>query len=346
MTSYDRMDWHYGGDFPKTLPTENGGTHIGMHLAWIISNDLHSDMHRHDSNESIQKVLKREWTGREFLINECDGKLWKDNMNEKGNEFTRFYYEIQEGNEISYFFDDYFSILGEAVYSIYEIENTWENYDILKPLIDKRYNDWRAQEVKITAKQKLLNSTTIPILEFETASLFEAWLKKNHSKSKGLWLKLFKKSSKKATITYAEALDAALCYGWIDGQKQSHDEEAWLQKFCPRGAKSVWSKINTGHVERLIEEGRMTQAGLDVVEKAKADGRWGRAYESPSKMTVPEDFLKVLSKNKEAAAFYKGLNKANLFAIGFRLQTAKKQDTRERRMMEIIEKLAKGEKLH
>ena len=191
-----------------------------------------------------------------------------------------------------------------------------------------------------------MNSSTIPILAFETPDTFEAWLTKNHDKSDGLWLKLFKKSSKRKTITYAEALDVALCYAWIDGQKQSHDEEAWLQKFCPRGAKSVWSKINTGHVERLIKEGRMTPAGLDAVEKAKADGRWSRAYESPSKMTIPEDFLKVLSKNKKAAAFYKGLNKTNLFAIGFRLQTAKKQETREKRMKEIIEKLAKGEKFH
>jgi uncharacterized protein YdeI (YjbR/CyaY-like superfamily) len=192
----------------------------------------------------------------------------------------------------------------------------------------------------------MTKSSTIPILAFETPDTFEAWLTKNHDKSDGLWLKLFKKSSKRKTITYAEALDVALCYGWIDGQKQSHDEEAWLQKFCPRGAKSVWSKINTGHVERLIKEGRMTPAGLDAVEKAKADGRWSRAYESPSKMTIPEDFLKVLSKNKKAAAFYKGLNKTNLFAIGFRLQTAKKQETREKRMKEIIEKLAKGEKFH
>jgi uncharacterized protein YdeI (YjbR/CyaY-like superfamily) len=192
----------------------------------------------------------------------------------------------------------------------------------------------------------MTKSSTVPILAFETPDTFEVWLTKNHDKSDGLWLKLFKKSSKRKTITYAEALDVALCYGWIDGQKQSHDEEAWLQKFCPRGAKSVWSKINTGHVERLIKEGRMMPAGLDAVEKAKADGRWSRAYESPSKMTIPEDFLKVLSKNKKAAAFYKGLNKTNLFAIGFRLQTAKKQATREKRMKEIIEKLAKGEKFH
>ena len=192
----------------------------------------------------------------------------------------------------------------------------------------------------------MTKSTSLPTLEFETPDTFEAWLVKNHGKSNGLWLKIFKKGSKKKSISYAEALDVALCYGWIDGQKQSYDVDAWLQKFCPRGEKSIWSKINTGHVERLIKEGKMTPTGLEVVEKAKADGRWARAYEFPSNMTIPEDFLKAVSKNKKAAAFFKGLNKANLFAIGFRVQTAKKPETREKRIKEIVEKLAKGEKFH
>ena len=187
---------------------------------------------------------------------------------------------------------------------------------------------------------------TIPIVEFKTAETFETWLIKNHDNSKGLWIKIFKKNSGKATISYAEALDVALCYGWIDGQKQAYDEQAWLQKFCPRRAKSIWSKINIGHIERLINEGKMRPAGLKAVENAKADGRWEKAYDSPSKMTIPEDFLKELSKNKKAKAFFIGLNKANLFAIGFRLQTAKKQETREKRMKEIIEMLEKGEKFH
>lgn len=117
---------------------------------------------------------------------------------------------------------------------------------------------------------------TPPIIEFKTAKAFETWLVKNHDSSNGLWLKIFKKDSGRKTISYAEALDVALCYGWIDGQKQAHDEQAWLQKFCPRSAKSIWSKINTGHVERLISEGRMKPAGLNAVEKAKADGSWER----------------------------------------------------------------------
>jgi len=187
---------------------------------------------------------------------------------------------------------------------------------------------------------------TDPVLEFKTAKAFETWLMKNHDKSNGLWLKLFRKDSEQKSISYAEALDVALCYGWIDGQKQAHDEQAWLQRFCPRGAKSIWSKKNTEHIERLINEGRMKPEGLEAVEKAKADGRWEKAYDSPSKMTIPEDFLKELSKNNKAEAMFKGLNKTNLFSIGFRLQTAKKQETKEKRIKEIIEMLAKGEKFH
>ena len=183
-------------------------------------------------------------------------------------------------------------------------------------------------------------------IEFKTAKTFETWLAKNHAHSDGIWLKIFKKDSGKKTISYSEALDVALCYGWIDGQKQAYDEGVWLQKFCPRRANSIWSKINTGRVKRLIKEGRMRPAGLKAVEKAKADGSWERAYDSPGKTTMPEDFLKALGKNKKAEAFFKSLNKTNLFSIGFRLQTAKKQETREKRMKEIIEMLAKGEKFH
>lgn len=190
----------------------------------------------------------------------------------------------------------------------------------------------------------LLN--TIPIIEFKTAETFETWLEKNQDNLNGLWLKIFKKDSGIKTISYAEALDVALCYGWIDGQKKTFDELAYLQKFCPRRDKSIWSKINIGHVQRLIEAGRMKPAGLKAIDKAKENGNWEKAYDSPSKMTIPEDFLKELRKNIKAEAFYKGLNKTNLFSIGFRLQTAKKQETREKRMKEIIEMLARGQKFH
>ena len=187
---------------------------------------------------------------------------------------------------------------------------------------------------------------TLPIIEFETTETFETWLAENHHNKSGLWIKIFKKESKKETISYAEALDVALCYGWIDGQKKTFDNESWLQKFTPRREKSIWSKVNIGHVERLTNGGRMKPAGLKAIEKAKADGSWEKAYDSPSKMTIPDDFLKEISKNKKAEAFFLTLNKTNLFSIGFRLQTAKKQETRERRMKEIIEMLAKGEKFH
>lgn len=192
----------------------------------------------------------------------------------------------------------------------------------------------------------MVNLNALPIIEFKTAKSFETWLLKNHDNSNGLWLKIFKKGSGVKTVSYAEALDVALCYGWIDGQKNAFDEQAWLQKFCPRRTKSIWSKINIGHTERLINEGRMKPAGLKAIEQAKADGSWAKAYDSPSKMAIPEEFLKELSKNKKAEAFFKGLNKANLYAIGFRLQTAKKQETREKRTKEIIAMLAKGEKFH
>ncbi|MCG6141371.1 YdeI/OmpD-associated family protein [Leptospira mtsangambouensis] len=186
---------------------------------------------------------------------------------------------------------------------------------------------------------------TIPTIEFKTQNKFEAWLKMNYNKSNGIWLKIFKKDSGIKTISYSEALDVALCYGWIDSQKQTFNEQAWLQKFSPRTTKSIWSKVNIGHVERLINQGKMRPPGLIAVEKAKTDGRWDKAYDSPSKMSVPDDFLLELSKNKKAEEFYKGLNKTNLFSIGFRIHTAKKAETRVKRIKEIIKKLADGEKI-
>lgn len=188
--------------------------------------------------------------------------------------------------------------------------------------------------------------STLPTLEFETEKLFESWLAKNHSTSSGIWLKIFKKGSARLTVSYAQALDVALCYGWIDSQKKTFDEDAWIQRFTPRGTKSTWSKVNSSHVERLIAEGRMRPPGLRAVEAAKHDGRWQRAYDSPRVMSIPNDFLDQLKANKPAEAFFSGLNKANLYAIGFRLQTAKKQETREKRIKEIIRMLANGETLH
>jgi uncharacterized protein YdeI (YjbR/CyaY-like superfamily) len=196
------------------------------------------------------------------------------------------------------------------------------------------------------SRSHMTKLNTIPIKEFKTAEAFETWLIKNHENSNGLWLKIFKKDSGKKTVSYAGALDVALCYGWIDGQKQAYDEQAWLQKFCPRSAKSIWSKINIGHVNRLIQEGQMTPAGLKEVEAAKADGRWAAAYDSSADATVPPEFVKELARNPKAKQFYATLNKANLFSIAYRLQTAKRPETKSKRIKLIIDMLARGEKFH
>ncbi len=186
----------------------------------------------------------------------------------------------------------------------------------------------------------------LQIQSFESGEAWEAWLAQRHGSSQGIWLQLLKKSADTKALTYAQALDVALCYGWIDGQKKAHDETAWLQKFTPRRKASLWSKTNREHVERLLREGRMQAAGLKEVEAAKQDGRWERAYDAPSSATVPEDFLQAVAKDKEAAAFLATLNKANLYAIAWRLQTAKKPETRQRRMETILAMLHKGEKFH
>ena len=172
------------------------------------------------------------------------------------------------------------------------------------------------------------------------------WLQKNHATSNGIWLRIFKKDSKTKTVTYAEALDEALCFGWIDGQKDKYDAKSFLQKFTPRRPKSIWSKRNREHVARLAKEKRMQSAGLKEVEQAKADGRWESAYDSSSAMKVPDDFVKELQKNKKAYEFFLSLNRANTYAIAWRLQRAKKPETREKRMRALLEMMRTGKKLH
>jgi uncharacterized protein YdeI (YjbR/CyaY-like superfamily) len=184
------------------------------------------------------------------------------------------------------------------------------------------------------------------VVSFKSRKAFRSWLAKNHTRQAGLWLRLYKKASGKKSIRYAEALDQALCFGWIDGQKRSLDEQSWLQKFTPRRAKSGWSKLNTAHVERLAQAGLMTSAGLAQVEAAKADGRWLTAYDSPRNAAPPEDFLNALKSNKKAKTFFETLNKANVYAIVYRLQTAKKPETRNKRLQMILEMLTRGEKFH
>lgn len=183
-------------------------------------------------------------------------------------------------------------------------------------------------------------------LSFRTPSAFRKWLAANHRQPEGIWLRIFKKDSGEPSVTYAEALDEVLCFGWIDGQKQRHDDFSWLQRFTPRRAKSNWSKINTKHANRLTQAGRMKASGQTAIDAAKKDGRWRAAYDSPSRATLPEDFLAALHKNKKAATFFGSLNKANRYAIAYRLQTAKKPETKQKRMKIILGMLERGEAFH
>jgi uncharacterized protein YdeI (YjbR/CyaY-like superfamily) len=186
----------------------------------------------------------------------------------------------------------------------------------------------------------------LPVKEFKTQALWEKWLAKNHDKSPGVWMRFYKKASGVRSMNYDQALDGALCYGWIDGQTNKYDDISWVQRFTPRRPRSIWSKRNVGHVARLTEAGKMRDAGQAQIDAAKADGRWGVAYDSHSTMEIPEDFLKALAKNKKAKAFFDTLNKANLYSIAFRLQTAKREETREKRMKQILEMMKNGEKFH
>jgi uncharacterized protein YdeI (YjbR/CyaY-like superfamily) len=181
---------------------------------------------------------------------------------------------------------------------------------------------------------------------FRSSKELRAWLTKEHARATALLLRIYKKDSGVPSVTYAEALDQALCFGWIDGQKLPFDANSWVQKFTPRRARSGWSKKNVAHVARLVREGQMTPAGRREVEAAKADGRWAAAYDSSTTATVPPDFVKALARNAKAKQFYATLNKTNLYAIAYRLQTAKRPETKLKRMKLIIEMLARGEKFH
>jgi uncharacterized protein YdeI (YjbR/CyaY-like superfamily) len=181
---------------------------------------------------------------------------------------------------------------------------------------------------------------------FKNPSAWAAWLEKNHRTSAGIWLRLAKKNSGLMSVTYAEALETALCCGWIDGHKRPESEQAWLQKFCPRSAKSIWSKINREKALALIEAGRMTHAGHEAIEQAKSNGRWDSAYDSPSRATVPHDFQAALDGSPGANAFFTKLDRTNRYAILFRIQTAKKPETRARNVQRFIGMLERKEKIH
>ncbi|WPB78466.1 YdeI/OmpD-associated family protein [Archangium violaceum] len=185
-----------------------------------------------------------------------------------------------------------------------------------------------------------------PIIPFAKPRDWADWLARNHASSRGLWVKLAKKDSGIESITYAQALEVALAWGWIDGLKRSFDDTTWIQKFTPRGPRSIWSKINRDKALALIEAGEMKPPGLEQVERAKQDGRWEAAYDSQSRATVPEDLTAALAANPRAAAFFATLNSANRYAVLFRIHTAKKAETRARRIAQFVEMLARHEKLH
>ena len=191
-----------------------------------------------------------------------------------------------------------------------------------------------------------MKSTDLPSLPFASKKKWADWLAKQHDKSAGVWLKIAKKDSEIPSVTYDEALDVALCYGWIDGQKKGFDDKYWLQKFTPRGSKSIWSKINTEKVERLIASGEMKPAGLKAIELAKQDGRWDAAYASQKNISVPEDFQAALDKNEKAKAFFATLNSVNRYAILFRIHNAKKPETRAKRIQQFVEMLENNKKLY
>lgn len=181
---------------------------------------------------------------------------------------------------------------------------------------------------------------------FKSAKAFEAWLKKNHATSEGLWLKIAKRGSNEPSVTYPEAVEIALCWGWIDGQKKSLDDQHYLQRFTPRRARSVWSRINVNKVQALIEAGRMQAPGQAQIEAAKADGRWARAYDGARTSTVPEDLQAALEAEPAAKNFFASINASNRYAILWRIQTAARAETRARRIAQLVEMLARGETIH
>jgi uncharacterized protein YdeI (YjbR/CyaY-like superfamily) len=189
-------------------------------------------------------------------------------------------------------------------------------------------------------------ASELPVLRFATPRALETWLAKNHAKAAGVWLRFAKKGSSQTSVTYAEALDVALCYGWIDGQKAKGDDETWLQKFTPRSKRSIWSKINRDKALALIEAGRMKPAGLHEIERAKGDGRWEAAYDGQRTATVPDDLAAALAKNARARKHFETLNSVNRYAILFRIGNAKKPETRARRIQQFVDMLARGEVLH
>jgi len=189
-------------------------------------------------------------------------------------------------------------------------------------------------------------SDPLPVVSFESTDAWDAWLAAHHADSPGLWLKIAKKGAAGRSISYSDALDVALCHGWIDGQKGRFDDEYWLQRFTPRKPRSNWSKVNTERAAALIASGRMRLPGLREVEAAQADGRWEQAYESQSRVTVPEDLARALAANPRAGEFFATLDSANRYAVLYRIGTAKRPETRAKRIETFVAMLSEHKKIH
>jgi uncharacterized protein YdeI (YjbR/CyaY-like superfamily) len=198
----------------------------------------------------------------------------------------------------------------------------------------------------VKRKNVVTGSAPGAVRGFKTRKDFAAWLEKNHKTSPALWVRIARKGSGIKSITYAEGVEVALCYGWIDAQKLPESKTTWLQRFMPRRPRSIWSKVNREKALALIANGQMTQAGIVEIERAKTDGRWEAAYDSQGGASVPPDFEEALERHPKAKAFFKSISAANRYAITWRLQTAKKAETRAKRMRTFIEMLEKGETLH
>jgi uncharacterized protein YdeI (YjbR/CyaY-like superfamily) len=197
-----------------------------------------------------------------------------------------------------------------------------------------------------TASQAESIAKNLPVLAFATARAWSEWLATHHASSRGLWLKIAKKGAGPASVTYPEALDGALAWGWIDGQKGTFDDVWWLQRFTPRTTKSAWSKINRTKVEALIAAGAMAASGLAEVERARRDGRWDRAYDGARSSSVPADLVAAFARNARARAFFETLDAANRYAILYRVQAAKKPETRAERITRFVTLCARHETIH
>lgn len=195
-------------------------------------------------------------------------------------------------------------------------------------------------------KAKAENTQAAEPVRFQSQDAWQAWLEKNHRKPEGLWLRLAKKGSGLQSVSYGEALEIALCYGWIDGQKKAESEQAWLQRFLPRSAKSMWSRINREKALALTAQGRMKPAGLEAIESARKNGRWESAYDSPKAAEVPEDLQAALDANPRARIFFRSLDRGNRYAVLFRIQTVKKAGTRAAKIRQFVEMLERGERIH